>query len=142
MGAVEETRVHPETGTTLMRGVRKVTLTFRSQRETIDLPGWYPVDDPTADQGIHDPKDMQVSDRMINVMKARELGVMTPDQIRAARKKLKLTQREASRIIGGGPHAFQKYEAGDVVLSKAADTALRLLSNKPERLSELGACIA
>lgn len=137
MAAGEEARVHPETGVTLVRGVRIVTLSFRSQKETIELPGWYPVDDPTADQGVHDARDMQISDRAINRMKAREAGLMTPDQVRKARKKLGLTQREAGHIIGGGPNAFQKYEAGDVVVSKAADTALRLLANKPERLSEL-----
>lgn len=131
------TRQHPETGATLLRGVRTVTLTFRSQSATIDLPGWYPAEDPTAEQGIHDAKDMQVSDRAINAMKARDAGLLTPDQVRKARKKLGLTQREAGRIIGGGPNAFQKYEAGDVVVSKAADTALRLLSNDPARLSEL-----
>jgi HTH-type transcriptional regulator / antitoxin MqsA len=137
MVAVQQTRVHPETGATLVRGVRTVMLTFRSQKETIEMPGWYPTDDPTADQGIHDARDTQVADRAINAMKAREAGLLTPGQIRAARKKLGLTQRDAGRIIGGGPNAFQKYEAGDVVVSKAADTALRLLSNKPERLREL-----
>ncbi|MDR9428958.1 MAG: type II toxin-antitoxin system MqsA family antitoxin [Salibaculum sp.] len=137
MPGVEETRVHPETGGTLVRGVRTVTLTFRSQSETVELPGWYPVDDPTADQGIHDAKDMQVSDRAINTMKARETGVMTPEQVRSVRKKLRLSQRDAGRIIGGGPNAFQKYESGGVVLSKAADTALRLLSNNPKRLDEI-----
>lgn len=137
MFAATETREHPETGATLVRGVRRVTLTFRNQSETIELPGWYPSEDPTADQGLHTPKDMQVSDRAINIMKAREAGVFTPTQIRAVRKKLKLSQRDAGRIIGGGPNAFQKYESGDVVLSKAADTALRLLSNNPDRLTEL-----
>lgn len=137
MPGVEETRVHPETGKALVRGVRTVTLTFRSQSETVDLPGWYPADDPAADQGIHDARDMQVSDRAINTMKAREIGVMTPGQVRSVRKKLGLSQRDAGRLIGGGPNAFQKYESGDVVLSKAADTALRLLSNNPKRLDEL-----
>ena len=132
MSAVEKTRYHPETGATLARGVRTVTLTFRSQSETVD-----PVDDPTADHGIHEAKDMQVSDRTINTMKAREAGVMTPVEVRAVRKKLKLSQRDAGRFIGGGPNAFQKYESGDIVLSKAADTALRLLSNNPKRLNEL-----
>jgi len=60
---------------------------------------------------------------------------MTPDQIRRARKIQKLLQREAARIFGGGPNAFQIYEARDVFVSKAADTALRLLSNRPERLA-------
>ena len=137
MATVEETIVHPETGAELVRDVRTVSLTFRSQCETIQLPGWYPADDPTADQGIHNAKDMQVSDRAINTMKAREAGVMTPREIRAARMKLGLSQREAGRFIGGGPNAFQKYESGDVVLSKAADTALRLLANNPGRLNEL-----
>jgi len=50
---------------------------------------------------------------------------------------LRLSQRDAGRLIGGGPNAFQKYESGDIVLSKAADTALRLLSNNPKRLDEL-----
>lgn len=137
MSLTGTTRVHPETGATLVRGVRSVTLRFRSQVETIDLPGWYPADDPTADQGIHDAKDMQVSDRAVNTMKAREVGVMTPAEVRATRKKLRLTQRAAGLVIGGGPNAFQKYESGDVVLSKAADTALRLLFNDPERLKEI-----
>lgn len=137
MSAVEKTRYHPETGATLARGVRTVMLTFGSQSETVELPGWYPVNDPTADHGIHEAKDMQVSDRAINTMKAREAGVMTPVEVRAVRKKLKLSQRDAGRFIGGGPNAFQKYESGDIVLSKAADTALRLLSNNPKRLNEL-----
>lgn len=130
-------RRHPETGAVLTRGTRTLTLSYRSQSETIEMPGWYPADDTGAANGLHDPRDMLVSDRAINRMKAREAGVMMPDDVRKVRKKLGLTQREAGRIIGGGPNAFQKYEAGDVVLSKPADTALRLLANNPERLSEL-----
>jgi HTH-type transcriptional regulator/antitoxin MqsA len=134
---VEQTRVHPETGAELVRGVRHITLKYRSQEQEIELPGWYPTDDPTADQGLHDAKDMKVSDRAVNTMKAREFGLMTPDQIKKVRSSLRLTQRAASSLIGGGPNAFQKYEAGDVVLSKVADSVLRLLKNKPDRLKEL-----
>lgn len=130
-------RLHPATGARLKRGVRSLTLSYKSQRETIDMPGWYPEDDPSAESGLHDAPDLLVSDRAINRMKAIEAGLMTPDEVRQVRKKLGLTQREAGRIIGGGPNAFQKYEAGDVLLSKPADTALRLLANNPERLSEL-----
>jgi HTH-type transcriptional regulator/antitoxin MqsA len=133
----EATRRHPETGAVLLRGMRRVTLSFRAQREVIDLPGWYPADDPSAENGLHDARDMRVSDRAITVMKARDAGLLTPEQIRRARKKLGLSQRDAGRIIGGGPNAFQKYEAGDVLISKAADSALRLLANDPARLAEL-----
>jgi HTH-type transcriptional regulator/antitoxin MqsA len=137
MTGAPSTRTHPETGAVLTRGVRTLTLSYKSQTETIEMPGWYPADDPGGANGLHDPRDMLVSDRAINRMKAREAGLMTPDEVRKVRKKLGLTQRDAGRIIGGGPNAFQKYEAGDVVLSKPADTALRLLANDPQRLSEL-----
>jgi HTH-type transcriptional regulator/antitoxin MqsA len=137
MPTQEATRRHPETGAILQRGMRRVTLSFRAQREVVDLPGWYPADDPSAENGLHDARDMRVSDRAITIMKARDAGLLTPEQIRRVRKKLGLSQRDAGRIIGGGPNAFQKYEAGDVLISKAADSALRLLANDPARLAEL-----
>lgn len=137
MPTQEVTRRHPETGAILQRGMRRVTLSFRAQREVVDLPGWYPADDPSAENGLHDARDMRVSDRAITIMKARDAGLLTPEQIRRVRKKLGLSQRDAGRIIGGGPNAFQKYEAGDVLISKAADSALRLLANDPARLAEL-----
>jgi len=131
------TRRHPETGALLVRGVRPLVITFRGQEITIEMPGWYAPDDPEGESGLHDPADMRASDRAVNLLKARDAGLLPPDAIRRIRKGLRLTQREAGALIGGGPNAFQKYEAGDILISKAADTALRLLAGKPARLSEL-----
>ena len=44
---------------------------------------------------------------------------------------------DAGTIIGGGPNAFQKYESGDVLVSKAVASALLLLDDHPEGLSVL-----
>jgi HTH-type transcriptional regulator/antitoxin MqsA len=41
------------------------------------------------------------------------------------RAKMGLTQRQAGTLIGGGPNAFQKYEAGDVTVSKGISNFLR-----------------
>ncbi len=49
---------------------------------------------------------------------------ITPDEVRAIRRSLGLTQEQAGELIGGGPRAFQKYEAG---ISKPAAAAVRLL---------------
>ncbi len=57
--------------------------------------------------------------------------------MKSIRKRLRITQREAGTIIGGGPNAFQKYETGDILVSKAIDTALRLLARDPARLQEI-----
>ena len=44
-------------------------------------------------------------------------GVPTPDDIRALRRKLKLTQRDAGEVFKVGANAFDKYERGLVAPS-------------------------
>lgn len=137
MSRQEKVRIHPETGAELVRGVRPLRLSFKSQSIEIDMPGWYSPTDKDGEQGLFDRKDMLVSDRAINLMKAKELGLLQPSQIRKIRLSLGLSQRDAGHYIGGGPNAFQKYESGDVLLSKSANTALRLLAADPNRLEEI-----
>jgi HTH-type transcriptional regulator/antitoxin MqsA len=137
MNSKEEIRVHPETGIELVRSVRPLRLSFKSQSMVVDMPGWYSQDDETGEDGLFDKRDMLISDRAINMMKATELGLLVPKQIKRIRLSLGLSQREAGSVIGGGPNAFQKYESGDVLLSKSADTALRLLAADPNRLEEI-----
>lgn len=49
-------------------------------------------------------------------------------EIRAIRKKLKLTQVQAGTILGGGKKAFQKYESGEILPSRAISNLLRVLA--------------
>ena len=70
-------------------------------------------------------------------LKAENNHILSSEQIRKIRKKLKLTQEEAGRLIGGGLRAFQKYESGEVYPSQAASNLLRLLDNEPDRIKEL-----
>ncbi|MBB5278635.1 HTH-type transcriptional regulator/antitoxin MqsA [Rhizobium rosettiformans] len=132
-------RIHPETGQELVRGVRPMTITYKGLSATFDMPGWYATNDKEGENGLHDVKDTKASDRALNALKARANGLLEPPAIRSVRQKLRLSQKQAGALIGGGPNAFQKYEAGDVLISKAADTALRLLANDPSRLAELPA---
>ena len=62
---------------------------------------------------------------------------ITPDEIREIRKALGLTQAEAGALIGGGPSAFAKYEAGTVKPSAGLVKLLRLLDRNPSALSSL-----
>ena len=48
-----------------------------------------------------------------------------------------LSQRDASRLLGGGRHAFERYEARRLALSEAMANLLRLLDHDPKRLDEL-----
>jgi HTH-type transcriptional regulator / antitoxin MqsA len=53
------------------------------------------------------------------------------------RKRLKLTQKEASRITGGGHNAFSRYERGEAKPLPAIVKLLRLLDKHPELLKEV-----
>lgn len=126
----------PETGAPMQRGVRPTTLAYKGQSITFDMPGWYCEQ---SEESIHTGEDMKVSDRMLNLLKARSEGLLVPEEIRRIRKKLRLTQEAAGLLIGGGPRAFQKYESGDLLPSRAVSNALVLLDHDPEGLAVLKA---
>jgi HTH-type transcriptional regulator / antitoxin MqsA len=124
----------PKTGAPLHRDVRPMTLTYKEESITFDMPGWYGDE---SDESIHTGKDMKVSDRMLNRLKARSEGLLEPEKIRRIRKKLRLSQEAAGLLIGGGPRAFQKYESGDMLPSRAVSSALVLLDRDPDGLAVL-----
>ena len=128
--------VDPETGAPLHRDVRPLTLTYRGASITVEMPGWY-GDKP--DEGIFEPEDMKISDRALNRLKAGTEGLLEPEEIKRIRRKLGLTQETAGDIIGGGPRAFQKYETGDLLPSRAISSALVLLEHDPKALKVLEA---
>lgn len=55
----------------------------------------------------------------------------------STRKKLKLTQREAAVLTGGGHNAFSRYERGEAKPVVAVVNLFRLLEKRPELLKEL-----
>ena len=124
----------PKTGAPMHRNVRPMTLTYKGESITFDMPGWY-CDD--CEESIHTGKDMKVSDRMLNRLKAKSDGLLEPEEIRRIRKKLRLSQETAGLLIGGGPRAFQKYESGDLLPSRAVSSALVLLDHDPDALAVL-----
>ena len=126
--------VCPETGAPMFRGVRPMTITYKDETATFEMPGWYC---DQSEESIHTGEDLKVSDRMLNRLKAAHEGVLPPEEIHRIRKKLHLTQEAAGLLIGGGPRAFQKYEKGDLLPSRAVSNALILLDRDPEALSVL-----
>jgi len=128
--------VCPETGAPMYRGVRPMTLAYKGENITFDMPGWYC---DQSEESIHTGEDMKISDRKLNLLKARCEGLLEPEEIRRIRKKLHLSQEAAGLLIGGGPRAFQKYESGDLLPSRAVSSALVLLDHDPEALSLLNA---
>ena len=62
------TKIHPETGAILHCDVRPFEFTFRGEKITVDMPGWYPDDN---DDGIFTQADMKVAGDVLRSLKAR-----------------------------------------------------------------------
>lgn len=54
-------------------------------------------------------------------------GLLTGVEICALRERYGISQKQASRLFGGGPVAFSKYENDDVAHSESMDKLLRLV---------------
>ena len=124
----------PKTGLPMVRGTQPLSITYKGHSLTINMPGWYCEQ---SGESIHTGDDMAVSDLALNRLKAKVEGLLLPEEVKRIRKHLKLTQKEAGLIIGGGPNAFQKYESGEVLVSKAITSALILLDKDPTGLKLL-----
>ena len=74
--------------------------------------------------------------RVVDAKRAAD-GLLTGPEIQALRKELRLTQKDASEVFGGGANAFSKYERGDVMQSIAMDKLLCLIGRHPYLLPEL-----
>ena len=132
---MSETRIHPVTHARLTRDSRPFVVRYRDLERTVDLPGWYPA--KRGGESLHVGDDMAVADAALAELKAESQGVLKPAEVRAIRLRLKLSQRKASELLGGGPRAFQKYESGEVLVSRSMTQLLRLLERDPRRLEEL-----
>ena len=124
----------PVCGHEMNRGARPITLTYKERTAAFDMPGWYC---DGCGEGVHTGRDMQVSDRQLNLLKAFAENLLTPGEVRRIRKKLRLTQELAGQILGGGPNAFNKYENGSILPSQAISSLLRVLDANPEALTVL-----
>lgn len=67
----------------------------------------------------------------------RARGLLTPDEIRAIRTSLRLTQAGFERLLGTGPKTVVRWEKGTVFPSATADRLMRLLAARPELASLL-----
>jgi HTH-type transcriptional regulator/antitoxin MqsA len=75
---------------------------------------------------------VKVSDSLVLAKREQE-----KQELIRIRKKLKLTQHQASRIAGGGHNAFGRYERGEARPMNAVVNLFRILDSHPELLKEI-----
>ena len=124
----------PVCGVEMERGVKTITLMYKDESTSFEMPGWYC---PGCGEGIHSGQDMQESDKQLNLLKAKAEHLLLPQDVRRIRKQLMLTQEKAGQLLGGGPNAFNKYEKGLILPSQAVSNLLRVLDAYPDSMSAL-----
>lgn len=121
-------------GGPVTRDTRKATFDYKGHRFTYDQPGaWC----ESCGEVFLEKSDKDSTDPLIYNFQAKVDGRLTTDDILRIRRKLKLTQKEAGEIIGGGPNAFSRYETGKAYPTRGTENFLRLLDLHPEALKEL-----
>lgn len=85
--------------------------------------------------------DMTETERVMREMQAFNKqvngAIVDPGFIVKVRKKLKLGQREAAEIFGGGINAFSRYETGKTKPPLALVKLLKVLERHPDLLNEV-----
>ena len=126
-----------ECGAATTRDVRERLWICKGKPLFFDQPGWYCTANATHDV-VMDETDTMATQPLLLAHRVVVEGGMHPNEIRRIRKKLGISQRQAGRIVGGGPIAFHKYEKGEVATSHAVGALLKLLDSYPELLADLG----
>lgn len=118
----------------LKHEARPVPYTYKGHTFTIDQPAEWCA---ACGEGIIQPEDNKAVQASIQEEKARIDGLLTPQQIQKIRKFLKLNQKAASRLFGGGINAFNRYENGITPVPKPLSLLLTILEKHPDQLDEL-----
>jgi len=114
----------------MVHGARDVNVTHHGFETTLrKLRGWHC---PNCGEIEFDKGEGERYAKAVEQLEAQERVWLA-----STRKKLKLTQREAAMLTGGGHNAFSRYERGEAKPVVAVVNLFRLLENRPELLKEL-----
>ena len=73
----------------------------------------------------------------ITIETYRQLGLLTPDEIRAGRERLGMTQQELQEVLGLGGNTLSRWESARIYQSRSLDRLLRLVFTFPQVLDFL-----
>ena len=64
---MEEIFINSETGEILRHDIRPIEFSYKGEKITVEMPGWYPADN---DEGIFSQEDMKISDAALKYLKS------------------------------------------------------------------------
>ncbi len=134
MSKAVRTQPCPECGGEMRYEKGDDALEYKGRTRVIKTLGWWCTQ---CGEAILTGEPLLAHERAFQELKAEVDQVLGPAEVTRIRKALGLSQRRAGELLGGGPRAFQKYEAGSQAVSVPMSHLLRLLDKDPGRLREL-----
>lgn len=125
-------------GAELEHGTRDLPYTYKGQTTVIaSVTGDYC---PACGESTHDMKESaRVMEAMNEFMKEVNAGFVEPAFIKKVRRKLRLGQKDASTLFGGGANAFSRYETGKTKPPLSLIRLFKVLDRHPELIDEIKA---
>jgi HTH-type transcriptional regulator/antitoxin MqsA len=122
----------------LVRDTRDMPYTYKGESTVIPaLTGDYC---PACAEVVLDMEEAERFGQQIREFnKQVNAAIVDPQFIVGVRKKLKLDQREAAELFGGGVNAFSRYENGKTKPPLALVKLLKVLDRHPDLLNEIRA---
>ncbi|HGL6718705.1 type II toxin-antitoxin system MqsA family antitoxin [Burkholderia contaminans] len=122
----------------LVRGTRDIPYTYKGRSTVVrDITGDFC---PACGESVLDLDEAtRLGEAITEFNKQVNATLVDPKYIAKVRKKLKLDQREAAELFGGGVNAFSRYETGKTNPPLALVKLLKLLDRHPDLLAEVRA---
>lgn len=118
----------------LQYGVRTESFNYKDKTFTVEMNGEYCNE---CNESFYNIDDAKKNERNITLAKRHIDGMLRPEDITRIRKKMGLSQIQASELFGGGVRSFHKYEKGIIVPPKSLDILLRLIDDGKANLEDL-----
>ena len=115
-------------------------VTYRYKGEVTSIPAVTGDYCPACGESILDMKESaRTSALMLEFNRKVNAAIIDPSFIISVRKKLRLDQRQAAELFGGGVNAFSRYENGKTKPPLALVKLLKVLDKHPDLLAEIKA---
>lgn len=123
-------------GAELVHDTRDMPFTYKGQ--TTQIPAVTADWCDACDESLTGPAESERVMRAMNEFR-QQVNAQDGNQelIRSVRKQLRLSQREAAELFGGGPNAFSRYERGSTEAPQPLVQLFKILGRHPELINEL-----
>jgi len=113
----------------LIAGRRSEVLHYKNR--VLNVQGFWVSNCDQCGACLVTPSQAKANQRLMADAERHADGALVGAEIKAVRELMGLNRGEASKVFGGGPNAFSKYERGEIHPSEAVNKLLLLARDIP-----------